>query len=101
MSKEDSNLVEVEWSGKKLLLKQEKLDEWLALYTDDQKVGYVNSHPEIRNPTNGGPVAVHRTMGNHENRSLQEPDDLVLVHWSGVKVGRVLPVSKSVVLVYT
>jgi hypothetical protein len=73
------NLVVVEWHGKKIYLKKDKLDEWHAKKSPEQKVDYINSHPDIR-----GPVNVHRMMKN--NRDLQEPDDLVLVHWSGNKV---------------
>jgi hypothetical protein len=73
-------LVEVEWHGKKLYLKKEKLDEWHAIESNEQRVDYVNSHPEVRS---GQPIAVHRI---NRERALQEPDDLVLVHWSGTKV---------------
>ena len=82
MSK-DAELVEVEWTGKKLMIKKETLDEWHSMATDEQRVDYINHHPEFR--PNGDPIAVHR-MKSNENRSLQEPDDLVLVHWSGTKV---------------
>jgi hypothetical protein len=77
------DLVEVEWHGKKLYLKKEKLDEWHAIDSNEQRVDYVNSHPEVRS---GQAIAVHRI---NRERALQEPDDLVLVHWSGTKVGSV------------
>lgn len=76
----NTNLVEVEWGGKKLLLKKEKLDEWHGMTSVEQRADYVNSHPEVRS---GEPIAVHRM---DRVRNLQEPDDLVLVHWSGNKV---------------
>jgi hypothetical protein len=50
-------LVEVEWHGKKLYLKKEKLDEWHAIDSNEQRVDYVNSHPEVRS---GQAIAVHR-----------------------------------------
>jgi hypothetical protein len=76
----NDNLVEVEWHGKKIFLKKDKLDEWHSMVSAEQRVDYVNSHPEVRS---GQSISVHRM--NH-NRDLQEPDDLVLVHWSGSKV---------------
>jgi hypothetical protein len=79
----ENDLVEVEWTGKKLLLKKDKLDEWHSMANNEQRVDYMNSHPEFRH--SGDPIMVHR-MDNSKNRSLQEPDDLVLVHWSGTKV---------------
>jgi hypothetical protein len=79
---EEADLVEVEWTGRKLFLKKDKLDEWHAMATDEQRVDYVNDHPEFRHT--GGPIGVHRMK--NEKQSLQEPDDLVLVHWSGSKV---------------
>ena len=79
---QESDLVEVEWTGRKLFLKKDKLDEWHGMATEEQRVDYINDHPEFRG--SGDPIAVHRMK--NEKRSLQEPDDLVLVHWSGVKV---------------
>ena len=75
---EEPTLVEVSWGGKKLYLHQSKLDEWHRLKTADKKVDWINSHPEAR----GENVAVHRESG----RDLQNPDDLVLVKWSGDKL---------------
>lgn len=83
MSKVDDQ-IEVEWNGKKLLLSREKLDEWHAMATDEQRVDYINSHHEYRH--SGDPIGVYRMSKADEKRGLQEPDDLVLVHWSGVKV---------------
>lgn len=77
---ESENLVEVEWHGKKIFLKKDKLDEWHGLDNAEKQVDYVNSHPEVRS---GEAIAVHRLQ---RERGLQEPDDLVLVHWSGSKV---------------
>lgn len=86
MSKEIDQ-IEVEWNGKKLLLSKEKLDEWHAMATDEQRVDYINSHHEYRH--SGDPIGVYRmSKKSYEHRDLQEPDDLVLVHWSGVKVRR-------------
>jgi hypothetical protein len=84
MSKE-SDLIEVEWTGKKILLKKDKLDEWHMMATDEQRIDYINSHPEFRHAP-GDSINVYRMNKSNENRSLQEPDDLVLVHWSGNKV---------------
>lgn len=70
--------MEVEWHGKKIFLKKDKLDEWHSVKSDEQRVDYINSHPDVRDP-----VAVHRMK---KDRNLQEPDDLVLVSWSGNKV---------------
>jgi hypothetical protein len=86
MSKEIDQ-IEVEWNGKKLLLSKEKLDEWHAMATDEQRVDYINSHHEYRH--SGDPIGVYRMSKTDEHRGLQEPDDLVLVHWSGVKVKRI------------
>lgn len=83
MSKVDDQ-IEVEWNGKKLLLSREKLDEWHAMATDEQRVDYINSHHEYRH--SGDTIGVYRMSKADEKRGLQEPDDLVLVHWSGVKV---------------
>ena len=83
MSKE-ANQIEVEWNGKKLLLSKDKLDEWHAMATDEQRVDYINTHHEYRH--SGDPIGVYRVSPSNVNRSLQEPDDLVLVHWSGTKV---------------
>jgi hypothetical protein len=74
---EEPNLVEVEWAGRKLFLHQDKLEEWHAKSTDQQKVQYINTHPGIREP-----VSVHRM----EERDMQNPDDLVLVMWYGHKL---------------
>jgi hypothetical protein len=52
--------------------------------TDEQRVDYINSHHEHRH--SGDPIGVYRMSKTNENRGLQEPDDLVLVHWSGTKV---------------
>ena len=81
MSEEpNKDLVEVEWHGRKIFLKKDKLDEWHGMESAEQKVDYVNTHPEVRS---GAPVTVHRL---NRVQPLQEPDDLVLVHWSGNKV---------------
>ena len=72
----EPNLVKVKWAGRQLFLHQDKLEEWHAKSTDSQKVQYINTHPGIL----GGeqqPVAVHR------ERDTPNPDDLVLVMWSG------------------
>lgn len=84
MSEEPNNndLVVVEWHGRKIFIKKEKLDEWHGMKSEEQKVDYVNSHPEVRQ---GEPVSVHRM---NRVRALQEDDDLVMVHWSGNKVRR-------------
>ena len=79
-----SDQIEVEWNGRKLLLSKDKLDEWHAMATDEQRVDYINSHHEYRHT--GDPIGVYRVSPKSVQRSLQEPDDLVLVHWSGVKV---------------
>ena len=77
---EEPNLVEVSWGGRKIFLHQAKLDEWHRLKSADKKVEWINSHPEAR----GENVAVHREGGG--SNDLQNPDDLVLVKWSGDKV---------------
>jgi hypothetical protein len=77
-------VVEVEWVGKKILLRKDKLDEWHAIATDEQRVDYINGNHEYRHT--GDPIGVYRISKTNESRTLQEPDDLVLVHWSGVKV---------------
>jgi hypothetical protein len=82
MSEEpNDNLIEVSWHGKKIYLHKTKLDEWHSQKSDETRVDYINAHPELRDP-----VSVHRT--SKQNRALQEPDDLVLVTWSGTKVRR-------------
>jgi len=78
---EEANLVTVEWGGRKLYLHQSKLDEWHGLKSADKKVDWINDHPEALDKD----VAVHREAGG-ERSSIQNPEDLVLVKWSGDKL---------------
>jgi hypothetical protein len=74
---EEKNIVEVNWHGKTLYFTKDKMDEFYSKKSDEQRVEYINSHPEVKTPVN-----IYRSS----DRQLQEPDDLVLVKWSGDKL---------------
>lgn len=55
MSEEKSkaeDLVEVSWTGRKLLIKRSLLDEWYHRMTYEEKVQYVKEHPYAEQPVN-------------------------------------------------
>ena len=74
-------IVEVNWAGNTLHFKKDKLDEWHSAKTADQKVDWINSHPEARDER----VAVHREEESTAGGTVN-PDELVLVSWSGKKL---------------
>lgn len=75
------DIVEVNWAGNTLHFKRDKLDEWHSAKTVDQKVDWINSHPEARDER----VAVHREADSTTGGTMN-PDELVLVSWSGKKL---------------
>lgn len=77
----DDEIVEVNWAGKTLHFRKNKLDEWHAAKTADQKLDWINSHPEARDED----VAVHREKGFSAGGTMN-PDELVLISWSGKKL---------------
>jgi hypothetical protein len=81
------DMVEVSWSGKKILIARSKLDEWFHGKAFEEKVDYCESHPELLdNNQNKKKIAYHH-FGSRHAAQLPPPvlNDYVLVHWSGDK----------------
>jgi hypothetical protein len=78
------DMVEVSWSGKKILIARSKLDEWFHGKAFEEQVDYCESHPELLNTKKK--IAYHH-FGNRHAAQLPPPvlNDYVLVHWSGDK----------------
>lgn len=86
-STDSNDHVAVSWSGKKLLIAREKLDEWYHAKPFEEKVDYAESHPELIVPTKT--TKQQKIPFHHFNKhASQSPNinDYVLVHWSGDKV---------------
>lgn len=65
-----SDMVEVTWSDRKLLIDRAKLDEWHSIKSEG-KAHFIEEHPEL--------------ICEQDNSNA---DDFVLVHWSGNKILR-------------
>ena len=77
-SESAKDFVEVTWSGKKLLLKRSQLDEWFHGKSFEDKVDYVRTHPFTVQ------IPVHKFESKFDPKEeLFDPDDYVLIHWSG------------------
>jgi hypothetical protein len=48
----DEDLVEVSWTGRKLLIKRSLLDGWYHQMSYEEKVQYVKEHPYAEQPVN-------------------------------------------------
>lgn len=76
----DDELLEVSWSGKKLLLKRTKLDEWYHSISFEDRVQFFKDHPHLQQP-----IAVHK-FADISRDEVPNADDFALVHWSGDKL---------------
>lgn len=80
----EEDMVEVSWSGKKIFIARSKLDEWFHGKAFEEKVDYIESHPELKKK-----VAFHHFGHSAGRHAAQAPEQVlnnyVLVHWSGNK----------------
>jgi hypothetical protein len=83
------DMVEVSWSGKKILIARSKLDEWFHGKAFEEQVDYCESHPELlHNNTNTNKKIAYHDFGKNRHAAQLPPpvlNDYVLVHWSGDK----------------
>ena len=71
----EDSLIEVSWSGRKIFLDRTKLDEWYHEKSFEDRVDFVDTHPFVKG------MRLHHF--NEIPKSPPDPDDYVLVHWSG------------------
>ena len=75
----NKEFVEVTWSGKKIFLERDKLDEWYHGKSFEDRRDYVETHPYVQQK-----IALHHF--NEIPQAPPDPEDYALVHWSGNKV---------------